>query len=628
MSHLSRFMSGVPALVVPCFQYLYRQNDCIRCGANEKRGDSPSRLSRDELRKKCRRGNQQLLVQWTGVDGSKVSLDRQDLLHVFRKESNRTAALQRLAQLTTWDSSHVHRAHAFWHSDLGAQLSVDDVPPSGALRREGTIGLWSAATKAGLTINLWTYHGIIVDTPHVAAGRLVLRPAEEILPWKEFCLLRSRGLHRAHLADLVRFRACLREGGWWIDDDILWFRQPQENMITKDGHAIATCARRCIQGRKTDEDFKYWQLNYLRVPGERSSVTSPFLFPAGSRLACIICGWLDEVCFAKSPPAELVKDYNFVMKKIPDFVEDCGLASCYLPTNAFCSVPYFCPSACLGQRSQFVADRPFHGASLPAKETIVANSIGQTNFWASTQAQDFMNPRSIDCKKLHKAPVASLKSQRIGLMDFDSGSLADAIFQHLQVPREVAVFKIPPRRSIKQILITPGQLSTRTAVEVSSGSTAGPAPPSEYLDKMGWFLRCMFDWACHGEGFLAAVAVCKASLHSAPGGASGAKLHLQVEKCFLQVVSRWRREGLGSTECLRVLAFGQGMWRSGAPWVPGKIQGGTLCLDLHDCSVALALVAWKFQRDGASRDIPLRSLEGDARRKRIISHYELVIGGK
>ena len=124
-------------------------------------------------------------------------------------------------------------------------------------------------------------------------GKLVVQPTTELLPWADCRKARENGFLLAHCADLIRFYATFLYGGWWLDDDIMWYREPPQSILSKCGHREALGGAKTMQGYTKDEDHRHWQLHYLGKPGDRSGIMTPFCFPPKSRLCGSVLAWVE-----------------------------------------------------------------------------------------------------------------------------------------------------------------------------------------------------------------------------------------------------------------------------------------------------------------------------------------------
>ena len=122
-------------------------------------------------------------------------------------------------------------------------------------------------------------------------------------------------------------------------------------MLSRDGHALATSPARSVQGLTVSSITCAMQGS--------AAWCARLCFPRGSRLAGAMLSFLQErIDSGRKPPT----DYNFVMKQVAMEAEKCGLATSFLPTTVFGTIPYFFPSARLGvsgQRAGFVPQHSY-----------------------------------------------------------------------------------------------------------------------------------------------------------------------------------------------------------------------------------------------------------------------------
>jgi hypothetical protein len=569
------------------------------CTDTMKRPATTASSEKDRLRKHCRAEG--LYLQWWDDKGHKHSLTKAELDQLSSKEEKRAEALRKIS--TALDplgvaGEHIERGHAFWHSDAPGRGGWQTRQETGVLRQADALGIWSACTKAQLSVHLWVYHKCLQGVPSVEPGKLVLRDAEQLMPWAEYCDLRARGYHIAHCSDIIRFRACQCEGGWWLDGDTLWFRPPPPQSLSA-GHAITLAPSKKVQGYTIDADKRHWLVNYLRVQGERARVTTPFCIPAGSHFAHAILAWLQDL-----PPADTAhRDYNFIMNKVGDLAEECGLASSFLPPHVLAPIPYFLCAGNLGKRGYFDSRREYAGVDLASKEELLGESVGQA--WVSSKRTDSQYIGG-------KGPTASTSAAALGLMRFEDGSFAEALFQHLGVPENVA--KLVTRLSVTEVRVCAGESLALTPGQPKPGlrqpGLAGREPP--WLRALPWIA---------GEDYLAVVALCKSACATMPGAEAGARFHFVVEAGVRRALAQWHGQGLSSIQCHSCMAQALHMWRSGAPWTPCPFAVETALH--HRCvAAALSLAAWKLQSRPGSR-VPRIAMSPQD--QGLVLRYEIVL---
>ena len=113
-----------------------------------------------------------------------------------------------------------------------------------------------------------------------------LKDARDILPEQEFNEHLGAGVKIQHLADYIRAKALIPDGGWWIDCDCVWMRQPEALSILQPdsvGHFFGSLrSHPTIQSYTSVKFETHWLLNYLKEPSDKLYLASPFAFPAGS----------------------------------------------------------------------------------------------------------------------------------------------------------------------------------------------------------------------------------------------------------------------------------------------------------------------------------------------------------
>ena len=161
-------------------------------------------------------------------------------------------------------------AHAYWAS-VGAD---GELAARGVLPPVVAFGLWTAAKRGCLDVQLWTHHhrhdfGIY--------DFVTVRDAAELLPSPIFTGMLEAAWPLPNIADVVRCFACRATGGWMIDADTWWFAPPC-GLESRTGHCFATQpAKNRVSGDKL-----YWQWKYCASPGVRSYIIPPLYFPPGS----------------------------------------------------------------------------------------------------------------------------------------------------------------------------------------------------------------------------------------------------------------------------------------------------------------------------------------------------------
>ena len=94
--------------------------------------------------------------------------------------------------------------HMFWHNCGGQR----------ALPALAQFALEMAAKNSGCEVWMWSYQAF-PSTPQSTHHK----EASKILPENDFRTQLRKGVHVAHLSDLLRFRILARHGGWWVDMD-------------------------------------------------------------------------------------------------------------------------------------------------------------------------------------------------------------------------------------------------------------------------------------------------------------------------------------------------------------------------------------------------------------------------
>lgn len=224
-------------------------------------------------------------------------------------------------------------AHAFWH---------DDGEGGPELPRYAAAGLESAGLMFSLVV-LWAY------APRVeGAGDVFIADADALLPRADRDALRAAGAPFAHVADVVRFRAAARLGGWVIDADNFWLRSPPVGRFvfsTVWAKATGSVAPRSEASRVMFAAFakENWD--------GRGLINTPFCVVAETPFAAELDALCERFCVGKQPRA-----WNIFMHGVRDLVLAADLGAHVRPPLEYGAAPFWG-----GQRGALLEDGFFDG---------------------------------------------------------------------------------------------------------------------------------------------------------------------------------------------------------------------------------------------------------------------------
>ena len=202
-----------------------------------------------------------------------------------------------------------------------------------------------------------------------------------------------------HLADWVRFRACLYQpgssapgitgGSWFLDCDTIWF-QGYCTLPSRSGHIFGSMpAPATIRGHRAEH---FWQTYWLRKPREPLWLAVPFHFPANSPLLASVVARVDE-CL--SGPVDHRRDYNIFMDFVKDAIHTFGFHLDVLDAAQFCAKPRLDPfkkSKAQPFRHRSAPSGLIHGSAssdlsqeFPEMDQIFNFSSGMNQIWFTSK---------------------------------------------------------------------------------------------------------------------------------------------------------------------------------------------------------------------------------------------------
>jgi hypothetical protein len=106
-----------------------------------------------------------------------------------------------------------------------------------------------------------------------------VRDARTFLNEDDFTKLLEAGVALPVVADFIRCKAAAVHGGWVVDADVLWLKEPPvvEACAPKCGHLFASC-KACWHFRNKQDEARHWQVHYLKTPHDRLVLATPWFF--------------------------------------------------------------------------------------------------------------------------------------------------------------------------------------------------------------------------------------------------------------------------------------------------------------------------------------------------------------
>ena len=238
------------------------------------------------------------------------------------------------------------RAFAFWYDKAGKDTA--QLPP---VCRDG---LASAVAKGGFEVHLLCYQRM----EHLPVGVCPI-PCEDFLPYAEFRKLLAGAVPLPLLADYIRLKALGGYSAWFIDCDTLWLRQPAVNWDGPCyGHVFGSqeAGGQTLRDNASDS-IRRWNIQYLKVPGDRLFIATPYRLPCSSPLLAELVSWFENLfrqVALMADPSSL--DYNIAMNKCFELVQRWGLEDACTDPVVFSGVPrWFSKQRCF--RSMKKEDR-------------------------------------------------------------------------------------------------------------------------------------------------------------------------------------------------------------------------------------------------------------------------------
>ena len=284
------------------------------------------------------------------------------------------------------DDRPINLCHFFWHT-LNA--------PAGVLQiRLLNIFSLKSAVAQGHTVWIWCYQTFA----NLPIG-VIVKDANELLPFSEFQAALSSstgstifdkrrrnnvtpGRHVAHLSDLIRVRALLYYGGWWLDmDTIVIETLPTDLPYSFSTHPERRADRQALKNGRlwhahTREDYPDWdgQDSFQNTPIYVSKAKDPLVIEWEARIAPLILS-----------PCRL--EWLQVIREMEACIVRHGLQRYVAPPDLFCPYPFW-SNELLEPDKGFVFSRAYNKyvSSIQAALQYNAYTV-QTFFMSSSSTQ-------------------------------------------------------------------------------------------------------------------------------------------------------------------------------------------------------------------------------------------------
>ena len=120
---------------------------------------------------------------------------------------------------------------------------------------------------------------------------------EEHLDKSRFLSLLQLGVPIPLCAGYIRMKALRSYTGWLIDCDTLWLRSPPFSLDGPCyGHVFGSmeAGHRAFREGAPDA-WRRWSLDYLRQPGDKLFIATPFRLPSSSPMLHNMVAWFDNL---------------------------------------------------------------------------------------------------------------------------------------------------------------------------------------------------------------------------------------------------------------------------------------------------------------------------------------------
>ena len=304
----------------------------------------PAVYGTDKLRTALTNADKKIPTRWrtpgSGRHGIQNSLCNDELRHAYNRRKEHIEGAHRLRRWATGAlggglpprPGQKERAFAFWYDKSGADHAE--------LPKVCSDGLASAAHKGDFEVHLLSYQLI----RNVPAGVCRIN-CEEHMPKSRFLSLLAVGLPIPLCADYIRLKALSSYTGWLIDCDTLWLRPPTFDLDGPSyGHVFGSMeAGHCAFREGPSLAWRRWSLQYLRQPGDKLFIATPFRLPSSSPMLNDMVSWFanlfDQVVLTAPTPIAAPLEYNLGMKKYFELVQQWGLEDACRGPLEFSPVP-------------------------------------------------------------------------------------------------------------------------------------------------------------------------------------------------------------------------------------------------------------------------------------------------
>ena len=243
---------------------------------------------------------------------------------------------------------------------------------------------------------------------------LGVRPVPcESIPRERLVELVDAGVPIPWISVFARASALLGQSGWMIDCDSMWLRKPEVVMEGPAyGHVFGSMQAQGLR-HGPEKSARHWLLNYLKEPGDKLYLSTPFRFPKGSPMLEEFVDWMRQLLLEGRLAHPQVSNYNTIMQKAVDLIQTWGLEKAITESHVFSPIPYWCRKEKLFRP---LADQDTHLIETMGQSTCV------NTFWLSSRAHsdvptlEGMHPLSIWKQVLTLATPQprGVKRRRIG----------------------------------------------------------------------------------------------------------------------------------------------------------------------------------------------------------------------